>query len=735
MAFALANQQSLFGVTAKDELQLKANLITYQNDENGFCVIRTNEVSGNTPVTIVGTLLGVKAGMTIKAKGKWTEHKKYGKNFTVSHWHEIIPDTKEGVEAYLCSGLFKGIGKSTAKIIVAKFGARSIDVIENFPDELLTIKGIGKKKLADIKESWEQQKGIKDVMMFLQQNGVSTNLAVKIFKIYGDKSVERLRENPYRLSDALWGVGFKTADRIAMSIGIERDSEMRVSSGIMYALKELESAGNVCAYPKDLTEKACEILGVPENRVLDIINHMINAQELVLNLGCVYQPNMFTAENGIARLLKHIADSSEGSIKHTVDFEILEQETKMQYDEMQRKAIQDGVNQKVMVLTGGPGTGKTTTTNGIIKILADKLRKRVLLAAPTGRAAKRMTESTGKEAKTIHRLLEFNPKEGFLRNEHNPLEGDAIIVDESSMIDCRLMYSLLKAIPDHMKIILVGDIDQLPSVGAGNVLRDIIDSREFCVVALTKIFRQAQTSKIVTNAHLVNKGKMPDCPIQTVGDISFDESDFVMVRQDDAQQAAQDVVNLVSDILPSLCGVNPLQVQVLSPMRNGDVGTIVLNSMLQEALNKNPIVYKSPTRTFRMFDKVMQIRNNYNKGVFNGDIGMIKTCERDEDGKIVGIGIWFDIGIVQYDMNELDEIVLSYATTIHKSQGSEYPVVVMPLMPSHFVMLQRNLIYTGITRAKKNLVIVGNKKAVSIAVRNVTISKRNTNLAKRLSML
>ena len=578
-------------------------------------------------------------------------------------------------------------------------------------------------------------------MLFLQDHGVSTAFAGKIYRQYGNESIQIVKENPFRLADDIWGIGFRTADGIAQKLGFEKDDFARIRSGIMYTLSALADEGHVYAEREQLIKKAVELLEADEMCIAGAIEKMRENKDLICEAwreeegDSIYLPPFYYAETGVASRLRRLtqtpaqdrlwtslmqARQKTGNQDLSVDVKKIQERVHMEYDEVQTEAIRQSAVSKVMVLTGGPGTGKTTTTQGIITAF-QSFGLKILLAAPTGRAAKRMTEATGLEAKTIHRLLECKPPEGYQKNEENPLEGDVLIVDECSMIDIVLMNSLLKAIPLGMRLILVGDIDQLPSVGAGNVLRDIMDSGTVPVIRLTRIFRQALSSRIITNAHRINQGQMPDIS-------NGADTDFFFTSKEEPEEAAEEIVKLVKTKLPRYYAVAPSQIQVLTPMQRGVVGAGKLNLMLQEALNPQGDQLFRSGYDYRVNDKVIQIRNNYEKEVFNGDIGLVVSV--DMQNRVLSVD--FDGRIVSYESTELDEIVHAYATTIHKAQGSEYPIVVMPVLMSHFVMLQRNLIYTGITRAKKVLVIVGTKKALAYAVRNVTVTKRNTHLKIRL---
>lgn len=728
------------------KLRCVVERITYQNPENGYTVLKCAVKNEKDLVTVVGNLLDVSVGSVLLIEGNWKVDSKYGRQFTAQSWEETLPATVFGIEKYLGSGLIKGVGPKFAGRIVRKFGTETIDVIENDIERLREVEGIGQKRIEKIHESWERQKEIKNVMLFLQDHGVSTSFAAKIYRQYGNDSIAKMKENPYCLADDIWGIGFKTADSIAQKLGFEKNAQVRVRSGILYTLSNLADEGHVFAKKDQLVKTAQELLEAEEQTVLMVIEPMVEAQDLIAqnvvsqsddsgSFQALYLPAFYYAETGTAAKLKRLMDApasdrlwqqltaarkKTGNNELSIDVEKIEQKVQMQYDEVQASAIRKAAISKIMVMTGGPGTGKTTTAQGIIAAYR-AFGLKILLAAPTGRAAKRMSEATGMEAKTIHRLLEYKPQEGYQKNEDNPLEGDVLIVDECSMIDIILMNSLLKAIPSGMRLILVGDIDQLPSVGAGNVLRDIIDSGVIPVVRLTRIFRQAQTSRIIMNAHRINEGKMPDIS-------NGSNTDFFFMEQEDPEQAVALITQLVTHKLSRYYQTPPTQIQVLTPMQRGVVGAANLNLALQEALNPDGEALRRSGLAFRMGDKVMQLRNNYDKEVFNGDIGMVSAVDVQERTLMVN----FEGREIEYDVSELDELVHAYATTIHKAQGSEYPIVVMPVMMTHFVMLQRNLLYTGITRAKKILVLIGTKKALAYAVRNVTVTKRNTLLKERL---
>lgn len=724
--------------------------ITYQNPENGYTVLKCAVKNYSDLVTVVGSLLDVNVGSVLLIDGNWKVDSKYGRQFMAETWEETMPATIFGIEKYLGSGLIRGVGPQYAKRIVQKFGTDTIAVIETDINRLLEVEGIGKKRIQQIKESWERQKEIKNVMLFLQEHGVSTSFAAKIYKQYGNESIGIIKENPFQLADDIWGIGFKTADGIGEKLGFGKESFVRLRSGIMYTLSSLADEGHVYAEKEQLVRKASQLLGAEESSIVMTLDHMLLDGDLIKDMTgqrfagdglqptvkeAIYLPPFYYAEAGVANKLKKLAAApaqdklwtnlvkareKTGNETLSIDVAHVEKQVNMEYDEIQAEAIRKAAAAKVLILTGGPGTGKTTTTQGIIAAYR-AFGLKILLAAPTGRAAKRMMETTGLEAKTIHRLLEYKPPEGYQKNENQQLEGDVLIVDECSMIDVILMNALLKAIPLGMRLILVGDIDQLPSVGAGNVLRDMIDSECFPVIRLTRIFRQAKTSRIITNAHKINEGKMPDIS-------NGKDTDFFFIEKEAPEEAAAEIINLVKHKLPRYYHMTSDQIQVLTPMQRGTVGATSLNQLLQEALNPQGEGLRRSGFVYRANDKVMQIRNNYDKEVFNGDIGIIETVNPGE--RVLKVN--FDGRIVEYDVTELDELAHAYATTIHKAQGSEYPIVVMPVLMNHFVMLQRNLIYTGITRSKKIMVIVGTRKALAYAVKNVTVAKRNTLLKERL---
>ena len=694
--------------------------ITYQNPENGYAVLKVNMKDYRDLVTVVGTFGDLFVGTVLLCEGYWHEDRKYGRQFKAAKWEEVLPATAYGIEKYLGSGMIRGIGPKYASRIVERFGTDTIDIIDSQPEKLLEIPGIGKERLRRIRESWEQQKEVKNIMIFLQNYGVSTAFATKIFKTYGNDSIRVVRENPFRLADDIWGIGFKTADALAEKMGWQKDDPLRCRSGLFYTLNQLSEDGHVYATREQLTQAAAELLEVDPAPVEKAVDLAITQADLVEEKDAVYLPAFHHAEKGVADKLLQLLHVPVQMSLPNLDFDRIQRETGIAYDDIQKMAITTALSQNVVIITGGPGTGKTTITRGILQALQQS-RQKVLLAAPTGRAAKRLSEATGKDAKTIHRLLEFKPPQGYQRNADHPLEGDVLIVDEASMIDIILMNALLNAIPEEMKLVIIGDTDQLPSVGPGNVLRDMIESDVIPVVRLTRIFRQAQRSRIVMNAHRINEGKFPNIS-------NGRDTDFFFLEQEDPEAAAEEIVNLIENRLPRAYGLSPFEIQILTPMQRGVIGAAALNTRLQQLLNPQEQVLHRGGIAFGQRDKVMQIRNNYDKGVYNGDIGTVTKVDLDERMLYAE----FDGRTVSYEVSELNELVLAYATTVHKSQGSEYPIVIMPIMMSHFVMLQRNLIYTGITRAKKIMILVGQKKALAYCIHNLTVDQRNSRLCQRL---
>lgn len=704
-------------------MQLRAVIerITYQSAENGYSILKADVKGYKDLVTLVGNMPEVTVGTVMVAEGEWKVNKQYGSQFVVNTYEETMPATEFGMEKYLGSGLVKGIGPKFAKLIVDTFGLDTFDIIEKEPKRLGEVAGIGSKRIKKIHDSWMKQLDVKEVMVFLQGNGVSTAYAAMIYKAYGKESIKKVKDNPYCLTDDIWGIGFKTADGIASNMGYGKNDPRRCKSGIVYVLNQLSNEGHVYAERKQLLDTAVQLLSADKQTLEEVLEKMIEVEDLKTEDEAIYLPPLYYSEVGVASKLKSLMlDNSQRLFQKQPDIAAISKRTHITYDDLQIEAIQQAVKSKVMVLTGGPGTGKTTVTKGIIAAW-QTMGLSIILAAPTGRAAKRMTEATGMESKTIHRLLGFNPVEGYKYNADNPLEADALIVDESSMIDIVLMNTLLKALPVGMRLLLVGDVDQLPSVGPGNVLRDIIDSGVVPVVRLTRIFRQAQTSRIIMNAHAINEGRMPNIS-------NGRQSDFFFMGVDEPEQIADTIVSLVKQRLPKAYHISPTQIQVLTPRQRSVVGAGNLNIAIQQAVNPTGEGLQRGGYTFRRNDRVMQLKNDYQKEVFNGDMGIV--CNVDMEDRTLTVN--FDGKEVEYESTELDELSLAYATTIHKSQGSEYPIVIIPVHFTNYVMLQRNLIYTAVTRAKKVCIVIGARKALWYAVNHVTVTQRNSKLKGRL---
>jgi len=721
------------------ELQGQIERITYTNEENGFTIARLKVYGQKDLVTVVGNLMAPTPGEILKMKGEWANHPKYGEQFKIVQYKTTVPASVYGIQKYLGSGLIKGIGPIMAKRIVKKFGKETLDVIENDIEKLAEVDGIGKKRIGMIKKAWEDQKEIREVMLFLQTHDVSSGYATKIFKHYGNRSIQVVKENPYCLATDIFGIGFVTADHIAEKLGFGKDSELRAEAGILYVLHKLADEGHVYYPYEPLVKKCQEILQVEREVIIKAFGAIAIDKRIVIedlnedieefaeNNKAVYLAKFHLSETRIATRLKTLVNAPKSIRKIDQDkaIEWVQKQLAITLAERQVEAVKCAVNNKVMVITGGPGTGKTTIINAILKIFS-KLSVNIMLAAPTGRAAKRMSEATGHEAKTIHRMLEYSiQKGGFQKNDEYPLDCDVLIVDEASMIDTILMHHLLKAIPLGATFILVGDVNQLPSVGAGNVLKDIIASGAIPVTELNEIFRQARESLIIVNAHKINNGLLP-----SLKPSGKKLDDFYFVEQEDPEEVLRIILELARARIPKRFGFDAVDdTQVLTPMHKGVVGAGNLNVELQKALNPGEGGVMRGNRNYRVNDKVMQIKNNYDKEVFNGDIGRITRI--DEDAQEVTIS--FDGRDVAYDYTDLDEIVLAYAVSVHKSQGSEYPAVVIPILTQHYVLLQRNLIYTAVTRGRKLVVIVGTKKALAIGVKNDKTQKRYTYLRYRLN--
>jgi exodeoxyribonuclease V alpha subunit len=720
--------------------------ITYANEETGYTIARVaTDRSGTDLLTVVGSLLGVQPGESLRLVGRWGSHPKYGRQFEVHSFTTVLPATVQGIERYLGSGLIKGIGPRMAARIVAHFGADTLRVIEEEPARLVDVPGLGPKRTAMIGAAWEEQKAIKEVMVFLQGVGVSTSLAVRIYKKYADASVSVVRNEPYRLAADVWGIGFKTADTIAQAVGIPHDSPQRVQAGIQYTLSEAADNGHCYLPEPNLIADAAQILAVPADLVRTCLDELAAADGVVreavpnpatenTTIPAVYLVPFHRAESSLAgsllRLLTTKADRMPAfaGVDWAKALAWLHTRTGTELADEQEQAVRLALTAKVAVLTGGPGCGKSFTVKSIITLAAAK-RAKIVLAAPTGRAAKRLTELTGHPATTVHRLLQLRPGGDPSFDRDNPLDADLVVVDESSMLDLILANKLVKAVPPGAHLLLVGDVDQLPSVGAGEVLRDVLAAQTIPRVRLTKIFRQAARSGVVVNAHRINAGQPP---------VFGEHPDFFLFPVDEPQATAETVVDIVARRVPGRFGIQPRDIQVLTPMHRGPAGAGNLNIVLQQAIAP----YRDGTperrhgaRVFRIGDKVIQIRNNYDKGtagVFNGTVGVVTalsttdrqvTVRTDEDENL------------DYDFDELDELQHAYAITVHRSQGSEYPAVVIPLTMTAYTLLQRNLLYTAVTRAKRLVVLVGNRKALAIAVRTAGTGRRHTALTHRLSRL
>jgi exodeoxyribonuclease V alpha subunit len=720
--------------TELETLSGSVERVTFHSEESGFCVLRIKVRGQKDLVTVTGSAASISAGEHIECNGSWVNDKNYGMQFKSDRLSVIPPSTIEGIEKYLGSGMIKGIGPHFAKKLVKAFAEEVFVVIEQEPERMLELPGIGRKRMEGVVAGWGEQKIVREIMVFLQSYGVGTSRAVRIYKTYGSQAVAKVSENPYRLALDIHGIGFKTADTIAQNLGIPKDSLIRAQAGIRHVLQEMSTLGHCGCERAKLAETGSQLLEISAEVIFEAIHAEIIAGHIIVEeiegASLVFLAPLYRAEVGVATHLARLISGASpwASVDAKSAIDAVEQKGAIVLSQSQRLAVEQSLRSKVMVVTGGPGVGKTTLVKSILQIIKARDAE-VLLCAPTGRAAKRLSESTGSPAKTIHRLLEFDPKIfAFKRNEELPLEADVVVVDEASMIDIVLMNQLLKAIPTSAVLFLIGDVDQLPSVGPGCVLSDVIASQVVPVVRLTEIFRQAATSQIIVNAHRINEGKIPvkspDSEVLT---------DFYFVPAEAPDDITNKLMQIVCERIPKRFGLDPIKdIQILTPMNRGGLGTRSLNVELQKRLNPGgtPQIQKYGW-TYGVGDKIIQTVNNYDKEVFNGDIGTISGIDVEESELLID----FDGREVVYHVSELDEVSLAYATSIHKSQGSEYPAVVIPLAMQHFMMLERNLVYTGVTRGKKLVVIVGQSKALALAIKNKRSKDRVTTLVFRLKML
>lgn len=719
--------------TPLEQLSGSVERVTFHSEESGFCVLKIKAKGQRELVTVVGSSASVSAGEYIDCTGIWVNNREYGLQFRADQLRIVMPSTLEGIEKYLGSGLIKGVGPHFAKRLIEAFGNDVFDIIESHPERLTELPGIGPFRRDKVVKSWQDQKMIREIIVFLQSHGIGTARAVRIYKTYGQQSITKVRENPYCLALDVRGIGFKTADQLAERLGIPRDSLIRAQAGVRHLLQEYSGNGHCAMLTSKLVTDASELLNIPPETIDCAVQTEQREGRLIAEdierEPSVFLSSFYRAEVGVAGHLKRLLHAKAwwvGNIDLEKAIAWVEDKTKLELSLTQRQAVHVALQNKVAIITGGPGVGKTTLVNSILKIIRAKTRQ-VILCAPTGRAAKRLSDSTGLEAKTLHRLLEFDPQTyGFRRNESNPLEADLVVVDEMSMVDILMMQHLLKAIPDSAGLLLVGDVDQLPSVGPGAVLGNLIESQQLPTVRLTEIFRQAKASQIVVNAHRINRGKLPK--YSSASDVL---TDFYFVPAETPELIHEKLIQIVTDRIPSRFQFDPVrQIQVLVPMNRGGLGVRALNVDLQKQLNpngKNPISRFGST--YAVGDKVIQTINNYQKEVFNGDIGFITNI----DEEVGTLEILFEGRLVEYEVDELDELSLAYATTIHKAQGSEYPAVVIPIAMQHYTLLERNLLYTGVTRGKSLVVIIGQLKALGMAVRTVRSTKRITNLTSRLT--
>lgn len=729
--------------------------LTYHNEENGYTVGRLAMEGERDLVTIVGNFSNPVVGEQLVCEGKWTAHREFGRQFVVERYSTSKPATAFAIEKYLGSGLIKGVGPVMAKRMVELFRLETLEVIEHEPRKLLRVEGIGEKRVAMIQKAWDEQREIRNVMLFLQEKGVSATYAVKIYKTYGDRAITTVEENPYRLAQDIWGIGFKTADKIAQQLGVAIDSEQRLQAGLLYTLSQATDFGHLFLPEPKLLQAAAEILGVDPEKLIPEIETMVASQAMIGEdipeiemagrpMRALYHPALYFTEIGLTAQIRRRLNlpPAKPLSREKIAAWIASQEAQQEItlSEEQREAVALALENRLFILTGGPGCGKTTITNLIARAF-EAQKKRILLVSPTGRAAKRLSEVTGRDAQTIHRLLKFDPAtRAFQYNDTNTLPCDVLIADEVSMLDAVLANNLLKAVPEQAQIVFVGDSDQLPSVGAGNVLGDLLDSGVVPSIRLTQVFRQAQESLIVTNAHRIRQGQFPTLvPPRERGSSNClwieveEEIDAEGNSVTSSALGAQQVVRLVRKSLPAL-GFRGDDIQVLTPMRRGTLGVDYLNEQLQEALNPSDPHGRKPellrgSRRFRIGDRVIQLVNNYDKNVFNGDVGTIADIKPDDQI----LTVRFPEAVVEYDFADYDELQLAYAMSIHKAQGSEYKAVVLVMHSSQYMMLQRNLLYTGLTRARSLCLLVGDKRAIGRAVKNNKTTRRYTRLAERLS--
>jgi exodeoxyribonuclease V alpha subunit len=716
-----------------DEIFGYIERITFQNPENGYTIAQLKESKNKELTCIVGSMPALQPGETIRGQGQWKQHLVFGRQFVIEKYHSEAPADVVGIQKYLSSGLIKGIGTKYAARIVNAFGENTLNIIDKHPERLLEVNGLGKKRVENIHSSWDQQRSIRDVMVFLQSYGVSPTYAQKIYKIYGNESIKKVKENPYRLSRDINGIGFKSADKIAQTMGIAKDAPGRIDAGIEYALLDYSDEGHVCCPIVEFLKISQELLEVNQEliecRLPSLVQeNRIEIEEMVFEGAMtrfIWLKRLFLSEIGINRQLSRLRRSPYQLRKIDTQkaLDWVQTFLNIKLASNQQQAILQALSEKVQIITGGPGTGKSTITKAILTI-TEKLTDKIMLAAPTGRAAKRMSEITGKKAKTLHSLLEFDFKNGkFKKNLDSPLDCDLIIIDEASMIDTSLMYSILKAIPSHARVIFVGDINQLPSVGPGNVLKDMINSHSMPVTILNEIFRQAAGSRIITNAHRINNGVFPDIS-------NMIDSDFFFMNVETPEDVLKNIVALVSQRLPKKYGFDPFnEIQVLAPMKRGIIGTENLNIILQQHLNPKENALLWSGKRFLPGDKVMQTRNDHKREVYNGDIGRIQSIDMVEQQ----LTVIFDEREVIYEYSDLYDLVLAYAASVHKFQGSECPCIVMPVHTTHFKLLHRNLLYTGVTRGKKLVVLVGTKRAIFLAINNDEVKRRYTGLCQALS--